>query len=153
MGQKLTFRLAAATDLIDIISMLSDDPLGALRENVQLPISEKYLIAFRAISNDPNQELTIAELDGQTVGTFQLSFIQYITHQGGLRPQIEAVRVHAAHRGKGVGASMFRYAIERAKTRGCHVVQLTTDKARPRAIQFYETLGFIATHEGMKLRL
>lgn len=33
------------------------------------------------------------------------------------------------------------------------MVQLTTDKARPGAIHFYETLGFVATHEGMKLKL
>lgn len=26
----------------------------------------------------------------------------------------------------------------------------TTDKARPEAIRFYESLGFVASHEGMK---
>ena len=44
-------------------------------------------------------------------------------------------------------------AIARAKERNCHVVQLTTDKTRPAAKAFYETLGFQATHEGMKLHL
>jgi len=33
------------------------------------------------------------------------------------------------------------------------MVQLTSDKARPDAIRFYESLGFVASHEGMKLRL
>jgi len=32
-------------------------------------------------------------------------------------------------------------------------VQLTTDKQRPDAHRFYERLGFVATHEGMKLSL
>jgi hypothetical protein len=32
-------------------------------------------------------------------------------------------------------------------------VQLTTDKQRPEALHFYESLGFVASHEGMKLPL
>jgi GNAT superfamily N-acetyltransferase len=43
--------------------------------------------------------------------------------------------------------------IARARERGCHLVQLTTDKARPDARRFYEGLGFVASHEGMKIRL
>ena len=33
------------------------------------------------------------------------------------------------------------------------MVQLTTDKTRPEALRFYESLGFKASHEGMKLCL
>ena len=153
MNSELIFRLATEDDLLTIIQMLSDDPLGALREKIEIPLPEVYLNAFAKIRNDSNQELTVAEIDGQIVGTFQLTFIQYLTHQGGLRAQIEAVRVSSAHRGKGIGTHLFSYAIDRAKKKGCYVVQLTTDKKRPRAIQFYESLGFIATHEGMKLTL
>ena len=97
--------------------------------------------------------MTVVEINGEIVGTFQLTFIQYLTHQGGLRAQIEAVRVSSAHRGKGIGAQMFNYAIDRVRKKGCYVLQLTTDKQRPRAIEFYESLGFVATHEGMKLTL
>jgi hypothetical protein len=32
-------------------------------------------------------------------------------------------------------------------------VQLTSDKRRREAIRFYESLGFVASHEGMKLDL
>ncbi len=153
MQPDLTFRLAAEDDLIAIIQMLADDSLGALREKIEMPLLEAYLQAFVRIKNDGNQELTIAEINGEIVGTFHLTFIQYLTHQGGLRAQIEAVRVSSAHRGKGIGTQLFSYAIGRAKQKGCYLVQLTTDKQRPRAIRFYETLGFVATHEGMKLTL
>ena len=44
-------------------------------------------------------------------------------------------------------------AIERARERGCVLVQLTSDKRRRDAIRFYESLGFAASHEGMKLNL
>lgn len=153
MQPDLTFRLATEVDLIAIIQLLADDPLGASREKIVTPLPATYLQAFATIRNDSNQELMVAEMDGEIVGTFQLTFIQYLTHQGGLRAQIEAVRVSSAHRGKGIGKIMFNYAIARAEQKGCYVVQLTTDKQRPGAIRFYETLGFVATHEGLKLTL
>ncbi|UOR07683.1 hypothetical protein MUN82_21285 [Hymenobacter aerilatus] len=40
--------------------------------------------------------------------------------------------------------------MKRAKKEGCFLLQLTTDKRRPDAIRFYEKIGFVATHEGMK---
>ena len=153
MRSDITFRLATEKDLIDIVRMLADDPLGASRETINVPLPKAYLQAFAQIRNDSNQELIVAELNGEIVGTFQLTFIQYLTHRGGLRAQVEAVRVSSAHRGKGVGARLLQYAIERAKEKDCYVVQLTTDNQRPRAIQFYESLGFVASHEGMKLKL
>ena len=48
---------------------------------------------------------------------------------------------------------MMRWAIERARERGCALVQLTTDKRRGDAHRFYRRLGFEASHEGMKLGL
>lgn len=50
-----------------------------------------------------------------------------------------------------MGQKMFEWAIKRAKEKGAHVLQLTTDKQRPDALRFYESLGFKASHEGMKL--
>lgn len=90
---------------------------------------------------------------GQIIGTLQLSFIQYLTYRGGIRAQIEAVRVHEDFRAQGIGQQMFEWAILRAKDKGAHVVQLTTDKKRPEALKFYEKLGFKTSHEGMKLHL
>ena len=68
----------------------------------------------------------------------QITFTPYITHQGGWRATIEGVRTASSVRGKGVGTKMIYWAIERAKERGCHLIQLTTDKQRPDALRFYE---------------
>ena len=133
--------------------MLSDDALGAERESIQLPLPESYPRAFQAITNDAHQELTVVELETEIVATFQLSFIQYLTYEGGIRAQIEAVRVKDDYRGIGIGKEIFQYAIQKAKSKGAHLLQLTTDKKRPEAKKFYETLGFIDSHEGMKLHL
>ncbi|GAB3546966.1 GNAT family N-acetyltransferase [Spirosoma fluminis] len=150
---ELTYRLAQESDLTDIVSMLADDPLGAQREAVDTSSLDAYRQAFRIIASDRQQELTVVEVNQEIVATCQLSFIQYLTHQGGIRAQIEAVRVKATYRGQGIGTQLFEYAIQRAKEKGAHLVQLTTDKKRPEAKRFYESLGFIASHEGMKLHL
>lgn len=91
--------------------------------------------------------------DGQIAGLFQLTFIPYLTYRGGWRALVEGVRVAAPLRSSGIGRLLFQWAIHRARERGCHLIQLTSDKARPDAIRFYESLGFVATHEGMKLHL
>lgn len=80
-----------------------------------------------------------------------MSFIQYLTYRGGIRAQIEAVRIRKDKRGLGIGKTMFEWAINRAKEKNAFMLQLTSDKQRPRAIKFYEDLGFIATHEVMKM--
>jgi GNAT superfamily N-acetyltransferase len=148
----MKFRKAIQRDVPFIVQMLADDELGQLRENYQDPLPELYYDAFANIYKDPNQELTVIENEaGEIIGTLQLSFIQYLTYQGGIRAQIEAVRIRSDQRGQGIGEAVFTWAIQRAKERGAHVLQLTTDKQRPDAIRFYEKLGFKASHEGMKL--
>jgi GNAT superfamily N-acetyltransferase len=88
------------------------------------------------------------------VGTFhQLSFLPGLARRGALRAQIEAVRVAASQRGGGLGAAMMTWAIDEARRRGCSLVQLTSDKNRTEAHRFYASLGFAASHEGMKLHL
>jgi len=149
----LSFREAVRDDLETIVFMLSDDALGSSRERYELPLADSYVVAFEAITKDENIELIVACLDDVVVGVMQLYFIPHLTFQGGWRATIEGVRVSSNHRSKGIGQAMFEWAIQRAKLRGCHLVQLSTNKARPDAIRFYEALGFKASHEGMKLYL
>ena len=149
----LTFRRATRDDVTEIVRMLADDPLGAKREAYAAPLPDSYYGAFAAIDRDPNNELVVAVLDDRVVGVLQLTFIPYLTYRGGWRALIEGVRVDSAQRSSGTGRKLFEWAIERARSRGCHVVQLTSDKQRPDAIRFYEGLGFRASHEGMKLHL
>jgi len=148
----MKFRKANKKDVVKIVEMLADDELGATRENYQVPIPNEYLMAFEKINSDENQELIVVENEAnEIIGTLQLSFIQYLTYIGGIRAQIEAVRIRKDQRGLGLGKQMFKWAIERAKQRKAHLLQLTTDKKRPQAIKFYEDLGFKASHEGMKI--
>jgi GNAT superfamily N-acetyltransferase len=147
------FRRARREDVASIVRLLVDDPLGARREKHADPLPRAYYDAFAAIDADPNNELVVVDLDGELIGVLQLTFIPYLTYQGGWRALIEGVRIDSRFRSGGLGRRLFEWAIGRAVERGCHLVQLTSDKARPDAIRFYESLGFVASHEGMKLPL
>ncbi len=149
---EIKFRKATKGDVPFIVNMIADDKLGSLREDYKDPLPEKYYQAFSNIDKDSNQELIVIENEhNEIIGTLQLSFIQYLTYQGGVRAQIEAVRIREGLRGKGLGEKLFKWSINRAQERGAHLLQLTTDKKRPEALNFYNKLGFTSSHEGMKL--
>jgi len=142
-------RRAVVDDLPVLVGLLADDPLGSGRESTG--DLAPYRRAFDLIDADPSELLVVAADGDVVVGTLQLSFLPGLARGGALRAQIEAVRVAADHRGCGVGEAMVRWAIDEARSRGCALVQLTSDKARSGAHRFYERLGFVATHEGFKL--
>jgi ribosomal protein S18 acetylase RimI-like enzyme len=148
------FRPAAQSDLAEIVRMLSDDPLGAKREHYSSPLLPAYTHAFQSIESDPNNEIVLAvNQNDDLLGFLQLTYIPNLTYQGRWRAMIEGVRVHADQRSRGIGQSLIEHAVERARKRGCLMVQLTSDKSRAEALRFYTSLGFKATHEGFKLML
>lgn len=146
-------RRATRADLSEIVRLIADDQLGQTREVWQEPLPEGYIHAFESISKDPNQFLAVLEKTGKVVGTFQLTFIPGISHQGSTRAQVEAVRIEASLRGRGLGQAMIQWAIAYSRNKGCHMMQLTSNKSRKEAHRFYERLGFEISHEGMKLKL
>jgi GNAT superfamily N-acetyltransferase len=147
------FRPAQRADVPAIVALLADDPIGAGRETLTEDVDAAYWRAFDAIDADPRNTLVVADLDGEVVATMQLTFVPSLTRRGGERAEIEGVRVAASQRGAGLGRRMIGWAVDEARARGCALVQLTTDKRRADAHRFYESLGFTATHEGMKLIL
>jgi ribosomal protein S18 acetylase RimI-like enzyme len=149
----LKFRQATREDLPEIVRMLADDFLGAVRERDEMPLPESYIKAFEEIEADKNNELIIAETDGEIVGTLQITFTPSISFQGGKRATVESVRVDGKFRGQGIGKELMLWAIERARKENCVAIQLTTNAERTSAHRFYENLGFKGSHLGMKLYL
>jgi len=147
------YRRATAADVGAIVAMLADDLLGASRENASSAVNDCYRAAFEEIDADPNQFLCVVEDGPRIVGTLQLTFIPGLSRNGAKRGQIEAVRIVSDRRGGKLGEAMFAWAIRECRERGCSLVQLTTDKARPDAHRFYDRLGFEPTHIGYKLEI
>ena len=149
----LTMRHATLADLPAVVALLADDINGAEREDASEPLDPGYVAAFAAIDENPDQELIVAERDGVIVGTMQLSFLPGLSFRGAWRAQIEAVRIASDLRGSGLGTVMIDWAVARCRTRDCQMVQLTSKSTRHDAHRFYERLGFVKSHVGMKLHL
>ena len=147
----VTFRDARREDVPAIVALLADDMLAAERE--EAAPDEAYQKAFEQVQSDQRSRLIVAEAGGQVVGTLQLSMLPGLSRHGMLRAEIEGVRVAAPHRSQGLGRAMIEWAVGQAREHGCGLVQLTSDKRRHDAIRFYKSLGFTASHEGLKLSL
>jgi GNAT superfamily N-acetyltransferase len=153
MSAGMFLREAKREDLPTIVRMLADDPLGQKRHRVEDPLPQEYHAAFDAIAASPSNTLYVAEVDGEIVGTLQLTFIPGLDYLGAERMMIEAVRVARHRRNAGLGKAIITEAIEIARRRGCQRVELTSSASRKDAHRFYERLGFVASHVGMKLML
>ena len=145
----VVFRRARREDLGAIVALYEADYLHAGKEPSRADRTE----AFEEIDGDPREMLIVAERAGRVIGTLQLTILRHLTYGGARVGLIEAVHVAESERSRGVGAAMVRFAIDEAKKRRCHRVQLTSNKARKDAHRFYERLGFVASHEGFKLYL
>ncbi|MBQ1026712.1 GNAT family N-acetyltransferase [Micromonospora sp. C95] len=148
---EVIFREAVRADLPAVLDLLADDVLGRTRDVGE--VDATYEKAFADITADPRNQLVVGETDGEVVGCMQLTYIPGLGRHGAERQLIESVRVRSDQRGRGLGRQMMTWAIDAARQRGCGLVQLTTDKARHDAHRFYLGLGFVASHEGMKLSL
>jgi ribosomal protein S18 acetylase RimI-like enzyme len=150
---EIVVRRAQSSDLPDIVALLADDELGQSREDVSVPLNARYVDAFDALQRDPNHLMAVLVADGVVAGCLQISFIPGLSRQGMWRGQIESVRIASSRRDEGLGRRLLEWAIAECRKRECGLVQLTSDKSRLDARRFYESLGFRASHEGMKLSL
>lgn len=150
---EIVIRNANADDLPFVVNLIEADGMSGTTEDTANPQGPGYMAALAAIDADPNQMLLIAELDGEAVGTFQLTFMPGIARKGAWRCTIETVHVAARHRNKRIGETMMAWALDTARQRGCVTAQLTSNKKRTDAHRFYERIGFSKSHEGFKIYL
>ena len=149
----LIIEKAKLKNLKDLIYLLFDDDLGKDRENMSETSYNNYKKSFMKILNDTNNEIFIMVLNCQIIGMMQLTFIPGLSMQGITRCQIESVRIKKEYRDKGYGSKLIYKSIEIAKRKKCGLIQLTSNKKRQRAINFYKKHGFLSTHISFKLDL
>lgn len=148
----MQFRAATRQDLPAIIALLTAEAEVVDPRSVRPDAA--YVRAFEAIEADHRNELLVLdEGDGTVLGCLQVTYIPGLGRHGQERALIEAVRVRADRRGRGLGRTLLTHTIDRARERGCTLVQLTSNKRRTRAHRFYTSLGFVQSHLGYKLPL
>ena len=148
-----TFQEATQEDLAAIVEMIYDDEAAKKREVFSDPILPGYVSAFNTIQKNPNAHLITVKMADKVIGVAQLNFIANLTYQGGIRAQIEGVRIHKDYRSQGIGSQLFDHLIKLSQQNHCHLVQLTTSNSRDDAHRFYERLGFECSHAGYKLHI
>lgn len=151
--QTVTIREATENDLEAIIALFADDRLGGHGDTTDPQALPDYRAAFARISASTNETLYVAELGGEVVGTFQTMVTTTLTARGSSSLIIEAVQTRADMRGRGIGAAMIGFAVEKARETGMRLVQLTSNAVRTDAHRFYERLGFSPSHIGFKIKL
>ena len=149
----LIIEKAKLKNLKELIYLLFDDNLGKDRENISETSFKNYKKSFIKILNDSNNEIFIMILNDQIIGMMQLTFIPGLSMQGITRCQIESVRIKKEYRDKRYGSKLINKGIEIAKINKCGLIQLTSNKKRKKAINFYKKLGFLSTHKIFKLDL
>ena len=145
---ELRIRPATPDDLEAILTLTAEDSMHYYDEPAG--ITDNQRAAIEEITADPQQDLLVGELDGAVVCTAQVTWMRMLAADGGLYCQVEAVRTSAARRGQGIGAALMAYIEDEARRRGAARMQLTTNRDRVRAHAFYERLGFVGSHIGMK---
>ncbi|MBF9232344.1 GNAT family N-acetyltransferase [Microvirga alba] len=150
---ELSFREATSADLEAIIRLHEEDELGSHGDAWTPANRPAYEAAFAAIAASEANKLFVAVLDGEIVGTFQLTFIPNLTGRGAVRVKVESVKVRAAKRSLGIGAQMMAFAEEEARRGGAAMLELSSNKTRKDAHRFYERIGFSRSHEGFKKKV
>jgi GNAT superfamily N-acetyltransferase len=144
-------RPARREDVGAIVGLLADDDLGSGREVVSAPPAPSYLEAFDRVAADPRNLLMVAEdTRGVVAGTLQITFIPGLSNQGAELAVVEAVRIDSSLRGQGLGHVMMQWAMDEARRRGCRNIELFAHLDRVDAHRFYESLGFVRSHAGMR---
>jgi GNAT superfamily N-acetyltransferase len=153
MTESLIIRRAREADLPALVALFAADELGGHGDTTDEQAFDDYLRAFHVIDTSQNEQLFVAEIGDEMVGTFQLLFSRTLTGRGSASMIIEAVQTRQDMRGRGIGGRMIAHAIEEARRRDCRLVQLSSNMARTDAHRFYERLGFAKSHYGFKMKL
>ncbi|MBT2607651.1 GNAT family N-acetyltransferase, partial [Streptomyces sp. ISL-87] len=120
----MIFRTATREDLPAILALLADD--GDAGEPAV--VTGAHERAFAAIEADARNEMLVLVEEAEVLGCLQLTYIPGLGQGGRERALVETVRIRPDRRGSGLGAELMRLAVERARERGCGLVQLPSSR-------------------------
>jgi N-acetylglutamate synthase-like GNAT family acetyltransferase len=147
----ITVRLATEDDVAQILPLVRE-LVTSYKETV--PNEQDMIkIVSQQIASD-NHEYVIAESEGHVFGCLLVCF--YLsTWAAAPYAMLQDFYIEDVQRNQGVGSTMFAYARDRARIRGCARIDMLIQEGRDQAIKFFKRWGFKSTdrtHMRMKLR-
>ena len=106
----------------------------------------------RMLAQD-GRTVLLAELDGEPVGTADLTIAPGLIHGARARASVDYVVVDREHRREGVGRALMDECERRARAADCYEVLLMSGDHRQGAHRFYEALGYERCATGFMLDL
>ena len=114
-------------------------------ENLAAYLEEGFLEEkLRAELQNENSQFYFAEIDGEVLGYLKVNYAEAQTEaQDPDALEIERIYVLKEYHGKKVGALLYEQALAIAKERKAPYIWLGVWEENPRAIRFYQKLGFL----------
>ena len=103
---------------------------------------EKRMEILRKALRNPDYELVVAELDGETVGFIDQWIIHDFAH-GAKLSYIQNLYVISKHRKKGIGSRLLEEITRSAETQGVLEIHIVTEFENKPAITLYRKHGFL----------
>jgi ribosomal protein S18 acetylase RimI-like enzyme len=119
---------------------------GNTKENMMQYLQEEFsLEKLESELMDQNAAFYFASVDSRIVGYLKINFGQSQTEMKDKNTlEIQRIYVLKEFQGKKIGKSLYEKAMKVAKEKGVDFVWLGVWEENPKAIQFYEKLGFEA---------
>ena len=138
----LLIRPAQANDANAVFALLVEFAMSYVSERAAFDRHYPELLESKSA------DLLVAEKDGQVAG-YALDFDLLTLFANGVVTELQELMVEPKQRGQGIGVSLVKEAITRAKARGSVEVTVPTRRAG----EFYKRLGFKDTADYFKLEL
>lgn len=135
---QLTIRKVEPSDFENIYQFVNE-----LEEEIFDKVQQR-LIFMENIEN-PNYFYLIANLGDKPVG-FLSCHAQYLLHHSGLIGEIHEMYIEPEHRSLGIGQKLVDFLIYLAQSKKVIQLEVTSSKHRKKALNFYQSVGFIHTH-------
>jgi len=150
--QMANIRLATEEDVPRILDLYHELTISLSQVEIsRSPSPDDYRKVFAEICGDPRHELFVAEDKGEVVGTVVLLIVPNLSHSATPWALVENLVVGQKYRRTGLGKMLLEHVIARAKEKGCHRIELCSDKRRKEAHRLYRSVGFEASAYGFRI--
>jgi len=140
MSKKYTIRQSLESDAAAVKALLEELEGRAFDEDIFARIYSEYLEA-------PLTLIFVATLEEGEITGFISCKGQSLLHHEGLVFEIQELVVTAAHQRKGLGRKLIEALKPDLEKLGAKSLEVTSNKRRKEAHAFYQSVGFLNSHE------